>query len=96
MTIMFYMINLAKDSEGVRLLYEVNHKFKVLTSVKSYIGSQEGIELHKGISELMEKITLKCIDLLVTKTITKMHIMEFVKILFLRSGLFKDVSTSRV
>ncbi|KAK3757174.1 hypothetical protein RRG08_061459 [Elysia crispata] len=28
MTIMFYMINLAKDSEGVRLLYEVNHKFK--------------------------------------------------------------------
>lgn len=90
MTLMFYMINLSKKADNMQLIHDINHKFKVVTSVKGYAGRQEGIELQKAISRHIEDITVRCMDLLLTKTIKKTQIIEYVNLLFFRSGLMKD------
>ena len=94
MTLMFYMINLSKDKEGIAMLNDINHKFRVISTLKGHAGRQEGIELQKSISQLMENITVKCIDLLMTKTIAGIQIIEYANLLFIRSGLLKDAGSN--
>lgn len=90
MTLMFYILTLSKKPDNLQLLRDVNHKFKVITTVKGYTGRQEGIELQKAISKHVEDIAIRCMDLLITKTVKKKQIVEYASLLFLRSGLMKD------
>ena len=94
MTLMFFMINQARDAVGMKLLEELTHQFRVLVSVKSHVGRQEAVELHKSISGLLEKIAVTCMSLIVTKTIKTDLINDFVNLLFLRSGLIREGSYS--
>lgn len=96
MTVMFYMLTTSKDAQGAELLRALNYKFKVHTSVKGWAGRQESIETHKAISGLIERVAGRCIDLLATQTIKYQNIVQYINLLFMRSGLLRGgVSTAR-
>ena len=94
MTIMFFMINNIKYQKSITLLHSLNSKFKLLTTLKGHVGKYEAIEMHTEVSKLIEQIVSKCCDLLITQKNKHNAIVEYMNVLFLRSGLLKDASSS--
>lgn len=93
MTIMFYLINAVKDREGASHLSDLNYKLLALTSTKRHFGDkQEAIEAHKRISLIVEKVVLRCVDILVVDATSQAIITGYSNLLFLRSGLIRDAS----
>lgn len=93
MTIMFYLINVLKDKEGGLYLSDLNYKLLALTSSKRHFGDrQEAIEAHKQISFIVEKVVLRCVDILVVNVTSPAIIAEYCNILFLKSGLIREAS----
>jgi hypothetical protein len=93
MTIMFFLINSIKDPEGTDATVELDHRLRFLTSAKGHFGSkQEAVEIHKTVSAAAEKVTLRCIDILVTNPQARSVISPYCNLLFLRSGLLRDAT----
>lgn len=91
MTVMFYLINTVGDPDGTHHTVTLDYRLRYLTSSKSHFGNrQEGVEIHKTISESTEKLGLRCIDILVTNVAVRMTIAPYSNLLFLRSGLLSD------
>ena len=94
MAVMFNMLYSTKDPKSITLLQALTGKFKYLNTLKGHVCRQEAIEQHKAVSRLIEQIATKCCDLLLVETIKHNDIIEYINVLFLRSGLLKDASTS--